>query len=247
MTSSSEIRVPADRVDDPPVRAVSVRAASVLIADRDALFRTGLSRVLSGRCGFDVVAETGSGAQADRLIRSCSPRILVVETQLARSMGLYAGRLAERPGHGPGLVLIGDEPVSDGLEEALAAGARGFVPRTLDARLLEAVLRHVLAGGCALGGEAFGALTGGRGRTSSPRFEGHHRRIALLSERELEVLGLLGRGLENVRIAEQLRLSQASVKTYVSRLLSKLHLENRTQAALVANETGLADALGVPV
>ncbi|MGP3691562.1 response regulator transcription factor [Streptomyces sp. IBSNAI002] len=232
MISTTDIRRPADSS-----AGRSAPAATVLIAARDAAFRAGLGRLLSDRCGFEVVAEAGSGPEAARLTGPCSPRILLVERELAKAMG---------PLHGPGLVLIADEPGPDGLADALAAGARGFVPRSPDPRLLEAVLRHVLAGGCALAGEAFGELTGAPGRPYAPRFAGHHRRIPLLSARERDVLGLLGRGLDNVGIAGELRLSLASVKTHVSRLLAKLHLENRTQAALVANEAGLADPLGVP-
>lgn len=222
---------PADR---PP------RGASVLIADSEVIFRAGLRNVLSGQCGFHVVAEADSAAEAGRLIRSCTPQILLMEMELARSVGLGADRLGGLLQRPPKLVLFGEEPGAEGLAEALQAGARGFVTRTLDARLLTAVLRHVLAGGCAIGDEVFDGLMGAEGRRSVPRFADHHRRIALLNDSERQVLQLLGHGLENAQIATELHLSRSSVKTYVSRLLSKLHLDNRTQAALVANETGLA-------
>ncbi|MGW5115903.1 response regulator transcription factor [Streptomyces noursei] len=222
----------------------SQSGVSVLLADREVIFRTGLRNVLSQRCGFDVIAEADSGPDVTRMIRSCAPQILLLEMGLARSVGLSADRLGQMLERPPKLVLFGEEPDAEGLAEALQAGACGFVTRTLDARLLDAVLRHVLAGGCAIGDEVFdGLLISGR-RKASPRFAHHHRRIALLNESERQVLQLLGHGLENSQIAEELHLSRASVKTYVSRLLNKLHLENRTQAALVANETGLVDHVG---
>lgn len=236
MTTTSVNYAPAAGAADRPQGS-----ASVLVADHEVIFRTGLRNVLTGQCGFRVVAETDSVQDVSRLIRSAAPDILLMEMELARSVGLRADRLGglmERP---PRLVLFGEQPGADGLAEALQAGARGFVTRTLDAELLEAVLRHVLAGGCALGEEVFLGLMGTDAHQSVPRFAAHHRRITLLNESERQVLQLLGRGLENAQIAEELHLSRASVKTYVSRLLSKLHLENRTQAALVANETGLAD------
>ncbi|MER5932099.1 response regulator transcription factor [Streptomyces sp. NPDC002054] len=215
--------------------------ASVLVADREMIFRTGLRTLLTGQCGFDVVGEAESETDVDRLIRSASPDILLMEMDLARSVGLSPDRLGVLMDRPPRLVLFGERPGPDGMAEALEAGAQGFVTRTLDAELLEAVLRHVLVGGYAIGDDVLLGLVGKDGPRPVPRFAAHHGRIRLLNPSERQVLQLLGRGWENARIAAELHLSRASVKTYVSRLLHKLHLENRTQAALVANETGLAD------
>ncbi|WP_274918011.1 response regulator transcription factor [Streptomyces sp. WZ-12] len=217
------------------------RGASVVVVEREAVFRAALRNVLSRECGFDVVAETGSGQEAGQLMRAHSPQIVLMELELARAAGLHAHRWGGTLPRPPKLVLFGTAPGAETLDAALEAGALGFVTRTLDTRLLEAVLRHVLTGGCAIGADVFDGLMGSEDQRPVPRFLDHHHKVALLNESERRVLRLLGHGLDNSRIAAELHLSRTSVKTYVSRILGKLHLENRTQAALVANETGLVE------
>lgn len=213
---------------------------TVLIADAELTFRAGLRRVLEEELGrYEVVGEAATPAEVTRLLRSTEPELVVMDLTLARTLGLRADRLGGLLPRPPKVVLLTGGGSHDGLDEALDAGARGFVTRDLDAGLLGAVLCHVLADGCAIASEVFGGLLD-RPSDCQARFARAHHRIQLLNDSERRVLQLLGHGFENAQIAEELHLSRASVKTYVSRLLSKLQLENRTQAALVANETGLA-------
>ncbi|MFK0292932.1 response regulator transcription factor [Streptomyces sp. NPDC090442] len=221
-------------------------AASVVVVERAAIFRAELRNVLSRQCGFDVVAETGSSQEAGPLIRAHCPQIVLMELELVRSAELHAHRLGGSLARPPKLVLFGKEPGVEALDAALGAGALGFVTRTLDNRILAPVLRHVLTGGCAIGEDVFDGLMGSDDQRPVPRFLDHHHKVALLNESEHRVLRLLGLGLDNSQIAAELQLSRTSVKTYVSRLLGKLHLENRTQAALVANETGLVEQVRMP-
>ncbi|MFE3553411.1 response regulator transcription factor [Streptomyces sp. NPDC059193] len=224
-----------------PVDAVQQEnRRTVLIADADPMFCSGLRRALEEELGrYEVVAEAGTPAEVTRLLRGTEPELVVMDLALARNLGLRADRLGGLLPRPPKVVLLTDGGCRDGLDEALDAGARGFVTRDLDAGLLGAVLCHVLADGCAIAPEVFGGLMN-RTAGCQAQFARAHHRIRLLNDSERHVLQLLGHGFENAQIAEELHLSRASVKTYVSRLLSKLHLENRTQAALVANETGLA-------
>ncbi|MEV6954675.1 response regulator transcription factor [Streptomyces sp. NPDC051183] len=219
------------------VRQDACRSA-VLIADGEAIFRTGLRRVLESLGRYEVVAEASTAQEVARLLRSTEPELVVMDLALARQVGLNSDRLGGLLPRPPKVVLLTGDGGHEGLEEALDAGARGFVTRQLDAGLLDAVLGHVLANGCAIAPEVFGGLMD-RPAASRAQFARSHHRIGLLNDSERHVLELLGHGFENARIAEELHLSRASVKTYVSRLLSKLHLDNRTQAALIANETGL--------
>ncbi|MFI5672692.1 response regulator transcription factor [Streptomyces sp. NPDC051704] len=214
------------------------RRSAVLIADGEATFRTGLRRVLEGLGRYEVVGEASTAREAARLLRGTEPELVVMDLALARQVGLEPHRLGGLLARPPKVVLLAGEGGHERLEEALDAGVRGFVTKNLDARLLDAVLGHVLADGCAIAPEVFGALMD-RPAASRAQFARSHDRIGLLNDSERHVLELLGHGFENAQIAEELHLSRASVKTYVSRLLSKLHLDNRTQAALVANETGL--------
>ncbi|MFE3584150.1 response regulator transcription factor [Streptomyces vinaceus] len=215
--------------------------SAVLIADGEAVFRTGLRRVLESLGRYEVVGEASTAQEVARLLRSIEPQLVVMDLALARQVGLEAHRLGGLLPRPPKVVLLTGDGGHEGLEEALDAGARGFVTKNLDAGLLDAVLRHVLVNGCAIAPELFGGLMD-RPATSRAQFARSHHRIGLLSDSERHVLELLGHGFENAQIAEELHLSRASVKTYVSRLLSKLHLDNRTQAALVANEIGLTSS-----
>ncbi|WP_329449247.1 response regulator transcription factor (plasmid) [Streptomyces sp. NBC_01426] len=213
---------------------------TVLIADPEPVFRAELRRVLEEELGrYDVVAEAGIPAEVTRLLRSTEPELVLMDLALARSLGLRVDRLGGLLPRPPKVVLLTGGGGHEGLDEALDAGARGFVTRDLDAGLLGAVLCHVLADGCAIAPEVFGGLMD-RPSGCQAQFARSHHRVRLLNDSERQVLRLLGHGFENAQIAEELHLSRASVKTYVSRLLGKLHLDNRTQAALVANETGLA-------
>ncbi|MFZ3491982.1 response regulator transcription factor [Streptomyces sp. 5.8] len=217
---------------------------TVLIADAEPTFRAGLRHVLEEELGrFEVVAEAATPAEVTRLLRSTEPELVVMDLALARTLGLRADRLGGLLPRPPKVVLLTGGG-HEGLDEALDAGARGFVTRDLDAGLLGAVLCHVLADGCAIAPEVFGGLME-RPSVCQAQFARAHHRVRLLNPSERHVLQLLGHGFENAQIAEELHLSRASVKTYVSRLLSKLHLDNRTQAALVANETGLAGRGGL--
>ncbi|MFC5722265.1 LuxR C-terminal-related transcriptional regulator [Streptomyces gamaensis] len=211
--------------------------ATVLLADGDPGFRTGLRTVLEGLGRYTVVGEAAGDTEAGRLLRETRPGLVVMELALARRAELR-GLPADRR---PKVVLVAEEGCREGLADALDAGACGFVTRTLDAALLDAVLGHVLADGCAFAAPRLvGALTRQPPRPQ-PQFTVAHRRAALLGPTEREVLRLLGHGLDNARIAHELRLSHSSVKATVSRLLARLGLKHRTQAALVANETGLTD------
>ncbi|MFD9635967.1 response regulator transcription factor [Streptomyces violascens] len=215
----------------------------MLVADGDQVFRARLCPLLES-LGYDVVAEAASALEVTKLLRSTEPELVVMELPLARSLGFrteHRGGLLRRL---PMVVLLNGDAGHEGLEEALDAGVRGFITKDLDAALLDSVLSHVLSDGCAIAPELLGGVmdkfTGSRAR-----FTRAHPRVGLLNDSERHVLQLLGCGFENARIAEELHLSRASVKTYVSRLLGKLHLENRTQAALLANETGLVRRVAV--
>lgn len=214
----------------------------VLVAEGEAIFRTGLAGIVGTLDGFNVVAQAACGATAARALRGKMPRLALVDLEIARAVADLGGLTKETK-----VVVLAQNPGLGTLEEALALGALGCVGKTLDGALLEAVMRHVMVGGVAVASALANGLMGGEAAVSQPQFTAVHQRVGLLNDSERQVLQLLGHGMENAEIAKALHLSRASVKTYVSRLLGKLHLGNRTQAALLANETGLVSGAGVPL
>ncbi|MFE3938688.1 response regulator transcription factor, partial [Streptomyces goshikiensis] len=216
---------------------------TVLLASESESCRNGLRSALEELSRYEVVDEVSTAAAAARKLGRDGHELVLMDTPLAREVGLCSKRLGGRLPCPPKIVLLVGGRY-ELLGEALDAGIRGFITPDPGAALLDAVLTHVLAGGCALFPEAIGDFAGTR-REPRPRFPHARQRITTLTASERQVLVLLGHGLENARIAEAMHLSHTSVKTYVSRLLGKLHLDNRTQAALVANEAGLTPSFGL--
>ncbi|MFI9650015.1 LuxR C-terminal-related transcriptional regulator [Streptomyces sp. NPDC052040] len=218
---------------------------TVLVAAGETVFRTNLCAVLNALGRYEVVAQASTAWEATRRLQAVEPHIAVIDLSLARMIGLRADRLGGSLRRPPKVVLLTDEIRHEVLDEALEAGALGFATKNLDAALLDALLSHVLSDGCAIAPEFVdGFMTGPR--STSERFSHVHPRVSLLNQSERDVLRLLGYGLANTEIAAELHLSLASVKTYVSRLLNKLQLSNRTQAALVAHEMYVTERLVDP-
>jgi DNA-binding NarL/FixJ family response regulator len=215
----------------------------VLVADDDALTRAGLTTLLAADPDIEVVAAVG-GPQAVVAAAAARPDAAV----FGLAPPLPAGAEATRQSHAAGvavLVLIGGEgaDLDRDVRAALRAGAAGFVVRGGSTGDLSAAIRAVSAG---LGwlappvagtpGEEFAARP-----EPAPR---PPRALTGLTAREREVLGLLARGRSNGEIAHELVISTGTVKTHVSRLLTKLGLRDRAQAVVVAYESGLVQPAG---
>lgn len=221
----------------------------VVIADDQALVRTGFRMILTA-AGVEVVAEAADGRQAVEAVRRTRPDLVLMDIRMPVLDGLEATRriLGESraepgpdptaPGTAPRIVILTTFDLDQYVYAALAAGASGFLLKDVTPEYLVAAVRLVRAGDALLAPAITRRLVE-RFAAGAPRTTALHRDLDTLTPRELEVLHLLAKGLSNSEVAAHFRLSEATVKTHVTRILSKLGLRDRAQAVVVAYETGL--------
>ena len=198
--------------------------------------------VLEAAGDFTVVGEAGDGAAAVRAARELRPDVVLIDIRMPVMDGLAATREILALPHPPQVAVLTTFHVDEYVYAALAAGAAGFLLKDTPPREIAAAVRRVADGTATLSPAVTAALIDSYvDRAAAPRRAQALKRIGDLSAREREVLRLLGRGESNAAIGRQLFVSEATVKTYVSRLLGKLELANRTQAAILAHEAGLLD------
>jgi DNA-binding NarL/FixJ family response regulator len=214
----------------------------VLLIDDEELVRFGLRTVLEASGGFEVVGEAGDGAAGVRAARELRPDVVLTDIRMPGVDGLEATRQILALPHPPQVAVLTTFHLDEYVYAALAAGAAGFLLKDTPPRQIAAAVRSVADGTATLSPAVTAALIDAYvDRRAGPRRAEARQRLGGLSERELEVLTLLGSGEPNAEIAGRLFVSEATVKTYVSRLLTKLDLANRTQAAILAHEAGLLD------
>ncbi|WP_411144440.1 response regulator [Streptomyces sp. x-80] len=212
--------------------------ASVLIVDDQVLIRSGLRQLVGTSPAFEVVAEAGDGAEAVAQARAHRPDVVLMDVRMPRVDGVAATAQLMRFAAPPKVLVLTGFDVDDRVLDALEAGACGFLFKDLTPWQLETAMRTVLAGGRVVAPAVLDSLV--RRATGPARGGAVPDGLGRLSDSERRVLALIGAGLTNAQIARRLHLAQASVKTYVSRTLAKLGLDNRTQAAILAYEAGLA-------
>jgi len=215
----------------------------VLIADDQDLVRAGLRMILEAADELNVVAEAADGDAAVELAVTCAPDVVLMDIRMPRCDGIQATRrLAATPAP-PKVIILTTFDTDDNVYEALAAGASGFLIKTAPpARLIDAV-RCVHAGEALLAPSVTQRLIQehlGRSRPDTALL----RQLDALTDREREVLALIGRGHSNSEIARELVVSEATVKTHVNRVLGKLQLRDRVQAVVLAYESGLVTVGG---
>jgi DNA-binding NarL/FixJ family response regulator len=214
----------------------------VLLVDDEELVRFGLRTVLESVGGFTVVGEAGDGAAGVRAARELRPDVVLIDIRMPVLDGLAATRQILALPEPPQVAVLTTFHVDEYVYAALAAGAAGFLLKDTPPREIATAVRAVADGTATLSPKVTAGLIESYVDTrAAPRRAGALRRIAGLSDREREVLTLLGSGESNAELAKQLFVSEATVKTYVSRLLAKLDLANRTQAAILAHEAGLVE------
>ena len=204
--------------------------------------RFGLRTVLEAAGDFEVVGEAGDGEAAVSAAHELRPDVVLIDIRMPVLDGLSATRRILALPHPPHVAVLTTFHVDEYVYAALAAGAAGFLLKDTPPRQIAAAVRAVADGTATLSPAVTRNLIDSYvDRAATPRRSAAQERLAELSEREQEVLRLVGRGESNAAIAKELFVSEATVKTYVSRLLAKLDLANRTQAAILAHEAGLLD------
>ena len=211
----------------------------VLIADDQALLRTGFRLILTSEPDLEVVGEAPDGVQAVELGLRLRPDVVLMDVRMPNLDGIEATRRLLKGGGGPTKVLILTTfDLDEYVFEALRAGASAFLLKDAPADQLIAAVRVVAAGEALLAPSVTRRLIEEFARRTA-RPPSSAVDLGQLTPRELEVLSLLARGLSNAEIAETLFLGHTTVKTHVARILMKLELRDRVQAVVMAYESGL--------
>jgi len=211
----------------------------VLIADDHELMRNGLRAILGAQQDIEVVGEAEHGAQAVENAIRLYPDVVIMDIRMPRLDGIEATRrLAVQGEKAPKVLVLTTFDLDEYVYQALRAGAAGFLLKDTPPRQLAEAVRTIAAGESLLAPAVTKRLIE-RYVSRPPGDTARRERFAELTERELEVLQLITRGLSNAEIGARLFLSEATVKTHVTRILSKLGVRDRVQAVVLAYETGL--------
>ncbi|MBL1114713.1 response regulator transcription factor [Streptomyces sp. 110] len=219
----------------------------VMLVDDQVLLRTGFRMVLAAQPDMEVVAEAGDGVEALQVLRSTEVDVVLMDVRMPKLDGVEATRrICERDG-APKVIILTTFDLDEYAFSALKAGAGGFMLKDVPPGELLAAIRAVHSGDAVVAPSTTRRLLdrfapilpgagagGGRARPELDR----------LTDREREVVLLVAQGLSNGEIAARLVLSEATVKTHVGRILTKLELRDRVQVVVMAYETGLVRAGG---
>jgi DNA-binding NarL/FixJ family response regulator len=215
----------------------------VMLADDEAMVRAGVRAILGTDDEIEVVAEAADGVEAVEAVRRHRPDVAVLDIRMPRMDGLAAGAEIRKTMPGTAVVILTTFSEDAYIARALGDGASGFLLKSGDPRELIAGLKAVAGGAAYLSPKVaqrvIAELSGGSGGGVMARAAAAKEQVAVLSPRELDVLGLVGAGLSNAEIAARLYLVEGTVKAYVSAVLLRLGVKNRVQAAIVAHEAGL--------
>lgn len=210
----------------------------VVLADDQALVRGGFRMILEAQDDIAVVAEAGDGAQAVRTVRETSPDVVLMDVRMPGMNGIEATAELARQRTGARVLILTTFDLDEYVYEAVKAGASGFLLKDVaPADLVHAV--RVVAAGDALVAPAVTRRLLDQFVTRPKPGSTVPDELQRLTEREIDVLGQVARGLSNAEIAGVLHVSEATVKTHMTRILAKLHLRDRAQAVVIAYESGL--------
>ena len=211
----------------------------VVIADDQMLVRSGFRLILSS-AGIPVVAEAADGKEAVAAVLKHQPDVILMDIRMPELDGLEATRriLASRPGEDMRIIILTTFDLDQYVYAALSAGASGFLLKDVSPEHLIAAVQLVRSGDALLAPSITRRLVE-RFAGQQPAAAEVSPDLSALTPRELEVLGLIARGLSNAELAVSLTLSEATVKTHVARILTKLRLRDRVQAVVLAYERGL--------
>jgi DNA-binding NarL/FixJ family response regulator len=209
----------------------------LLIADDQAMVRSGLKMILESESDLEVVGEAQNGEEAVRQVAKQKPDVVLMDVRMPIMDGLEATRLVVTDHPDTRVIVLTTFDIDDYVYGALRAGASGFLLKDAPADDLIAAIRVVASGDALLAPSVTRRVIERFAERPAPNAA--IKGLDDLTEREAEVLKLLARGLSNTEIAEKLFLSEATVKTHVSHILTKLGIRDRVQAVVTAYESGL--------
>jgi DNA-binding NarL/FixJ family response regulator len=209
----------------------------VVLADDQPLVRAGLGMVIADDPELEVVGEAGSGAEAIRMVQDLAPDVVVMDIRMPGIDGIEATRTVMASASATRVIMLTTFDDDDNVYAALRAGASGFLVKDMALDDILAAIRVVAAGDALLAPSVTRRLIEDFAVRSEPSLRG--RDLAGVTDREREVLALVGRGMSNSEIAAQLFIGAATAKTHVARLLAKLDARDRVQLVIVAYEAGL--------
>jgi DNA-binding NarL/FixJ family response regulator len=212
----------------------------VLVADDQSMVRAGFRMLLAGEVDIEVVAEASNGLEAVDKAARFHPSVILMDIRMPELDGLKATRRILATDNAARILILTTFDLDEYVYEALRAGASGFVLKDDSPEQLIAAIRTVAAGDALLSPTITKRVIQKFARTPRPA---PPKELAELSEREREVFRMMARGLSNGEIAEELYISENTVKTHVTHILQKLNLRDRVQAVVLAYQTGIFEAV----
>jgi DNA-binding NarL/FixJ family response regulator len=218
----------------------SPAAIRIVVADDHHVVRTGFAALLDTQPDFTVVGTASDGLEAIQLCSDLSPDVVLMDVRMPRTDGIKATRqLTGGSPAGPRILILTTFDLDQYVYDALCAGASGFLLKDVTAESLFEAVRVVARGEALLAPSVTRRLIAEFTRLRPPDQGAPAPAVSGLTARETEVLRLVAGGLSNAEIAARLVVTDETVKTHVSRILGKLGLRDRTQAVVLAYETGL--------
>ncbi|MCH8311005.1 MAG: response regulator transcription factor [Chloroflexi bacterium] len=209
----------------------------LMVVDDHEVVRTGLKAILEPESDIDVVGEAGSAQEAARMADTFEPDVILMDVRMEGMNGIEACRIIKSAHPSINVLMLTSFAEDEAVTSAIMAGASGFLLKNVNRADLLKAIRAVSQGQSLLDP----AVT----KSVMDRFAGlleseHDRALDAISSREREVLGLIARGMTNRQIAEELVISENTARNHVSRILDKLGLARRSEAAVFAAQHGLA-------
>jgi DNA-binding NarL/FixJ family response regulator len=211
----------------------------IVVADDHQVVRNGFAELLASQEDLEVVATAADGAEAVQVCRELRPDIVLMDVRMPGMDGIEATRQLAADGNAPRVIILTTFDLDEYVYDALRAGASGFLLKDVTAERLFDAVRVVANGEALLAPGVTRRLIRDFAAMRPKSDDASRAALAGLTPRETEVLRLVADGLSNPEIAERLVVTEETVKTHVSRVLRKLGLRDRTQAVVMAYESGL--------
>lgn len=209
----------------------------IVLVDDQALFRAGIRMVIDSQPDLEVVGEASDGREGIEVVRATRPDLVLMDVRMPVMDGLTATAEILRETDAPRVVVLTTFDLDEAAARAIQRGASGFLLKDAEPEFLLSAIRTVHAGSAVIAAEAtrelFAHIADGAGAEPVPES------FAALTEREQEIFALAATGLSNAEIAEREFLSEATVKTHISRILTKLAVRDRVQLVVFAYRHGL--------